>query len=257
MNRIEPGMNRYFLELSFSGTRYHGWQKQANAITVQSVIEDSFKLLTGSIINTTGAGRTDTGVHARHFTAHFDSEHPLFMQGDHFLYKINSVLPKDIAVKKIYRVRPEAHARFNALSRTYEYVIRQLRDPFDTEFSWYFPRALHIENMNLAASRLAEYSDFTSFSKLHTDVKTNLCRIMLAEWRTEKDKIVFRVKADRFLRNMVRAMVGTMINVGLGKTDTRQFIEIIEAADRNRAGFSVPARGLHLLDISYPGNIRF
>jgi tRNA pseudouridine38-40 synthase len=249
-------MNRYFIEFSFKGTNYHGWQIQSNARTVQLVMEDALKRLSGNPIKTTGAGRTDTGVHARHFTAHFDSDHPVFEQTEMFLYKINSILPKDIAVKKIYRVNPEAHARFSAISRTYEYIIRFIRDPFDTEYSWYFTRPLDLQTMNQAAKMITAYSDFTSFSKLHTDVKTNLCHIMFAEWREKEGILCFRVKADRFLRNMVRAMVGTMVEVGLGKINTMDLKFIMEGRDRNKAGFSVPAHGLFLVEIVYPDHIR-
>ena len=249
-------MNRYFIEFSFRGTNYHGWQLQPNARTVQLVMEDSLKLLSGKFIKTTGAGRTDTGVHARHFAAHFDTDHPLFEQSEMFLYKINSILPKDIAVKEIYRVTPEAHARFSAISRTYEYIIRFIRDPFDTEYSWYFARPLDLQTMNRAAQMMTGYFDFTSFSKLHTDVKTNLCHVMWAEWTEKAGTLCFRVKADRFLRNMVRAMVGTMVEVGLGKMNPVELRSIIEGRDRNKAGFSVPAHGLFLVEIEYPDHIR-
>jgi tRNA pseudouridine38-40 synthase len=249
-------MNRYFLEFSFKGTGYHGWQLQPNARTVQQVMEDSLKMISGAHIPTTGAGRTDTGVHARHFTAHFESDHTVFESGDLFVRKMNSILPKDIAIKKLYKVKEEAHARFSALSRTYEYVIRKVRDPFDTEFSWYFARPLDLKAMNMAAAKLTEYTDFTSFSKLHSNTRTNLCHVTLAEWKEEDGTLKFRVKADRFLRNMVRAMVGTLIEVGLGNINLAQFMAILDARDRNKAGFSVPAHGLSLMDIEYPDEIR-
>jgi tRNA pseudouridine38-40 synthase len=245
-------MNRYFLEISYLGTHYHGWQLQPNATTVQMVLEDSLKLLTGDLIKTTGAGRTDTGVHARHFTLHFDSGHSLFLSGSQCVYKLNCILPADISVKDLYPVKPEAHARFSALSRTYEYRINQHKDPFDTHLSWYFSRPLDLAAMNQAAFMLKDYSDFTSFSKLHSDVKTNLCHIKEAIWSREGGQIIFTVTADRFLRNMVRAIVGTMIDVGLGNTDVRGFKNIIEGRDRRLAGFSVPAHGLYLLNINYP-----
>lgn len=245
-------MSRYFVEMSYMGTRYHGWQLQPNAITVQLMLEDSLKLLTGSEIKTTGAGRTDTGVHARHFTAHFDSDHAVFESGNNCVYKLNCVLPADIAVKDIYPVQPGAHARFSAISRTYEYRISKHKDPFDTTMSWYFSRNLDIAAMNHAALRLMEYSDFTSFSKLHSDVKTNTCHIMEAVWREDAGKLTFTIKADRFLRNMVRAIVGTMIETGQGNIDIEGFTKIIEGRDRSLAGFSVPAHGLYLVDIAYP-----
>jgi tRNA pseudouridine38-40 synthase len=245
-------MSRYFIEISYLGTAYHGWQLQPNAATVQMKLEDSLKLLTGSEIKTTGAGRTDTGVHARHFTAHFDTEHAVFETGSHCVYKLNCILPADISVKDIYPVIPEAHARFSALSRTYEYRICKYKDPFETALSWYFSRPLDIAAMNQAAGKLMEYSDFTSFSKLHSDVKTNKCHIMEAVWHDAEGKITFTIKADRFLRNMVRAIVGTMIEAGRGNIDMNGFANIIEGKDRSLAGFSVPAHGLYLVDITYP-----
>ena len=245
-------MSRYFIEISYLGTHYHGWQLQPNATTVQMVLEDSLKLFTGSSIKTTGAGRTDTGVHARHFTAHFDSEHPLFDAGSNCVYKLNCILPADISVKNLYPVKPEAHARFSALSRTYEYRISQYKDPFDTSLSWHFSRPLDLAAMNQAAGQLMDYSDFTSFSKLHSDVKTKVCHIMEAIWRQDAGKIIFTIKADRFLRNMVRAIVGTMIEIGQGNIDLSGFTDIIAGKDRSLAGFSVPAQGLFLVDIAYP-----
>jgi tRNA pseudouridine38-40 synthase len=245
-------MNRYFIEISYLGTHYHGWQLQPNATTVQMVLEDSLITLTGSSIKTTGAGRTDTGVHARHFTAHFDSDHPVFDAGSHCVYKLNCILPADISVNDLYPVKPEAHARFSALSRTYEYRLSQYKDPFDTTLSWNFSRPLDIAAMNQAARKLMEYSDFTSFSKLHSDVKTNNCHIMEAAWRAHSGKIIFTIKADRFLRNMVRAIVGTMIEIGQGNIDLNQFADIIAGKDRSLAGFSVPAHGLYLVVIAYP-----
>jgi tRNA pseudouridine38-40 synthase len=256
MARILFRMNRYFIEFSFKGTSYHGWQKQPNATTVQLMLEDSLATLTGTSIKTTGAGRTDTGVHARHFTAHFDSDHAVFQQGGIFIYKINCILPRDISVINLYRVQPDAHARFSALSRTYEYIIHAVKSPFDTELSWYFPKPLDLQSMNLAAAKLTAYTDFTSFCKLNTDVKTNLCHVSMAFWREEEGKLLFRVQADRFLRNMVRALVGTMVRVGLGKLSLEEFQAIFEARDRNLAGSSAPAEGLYLIDIVYPAYIR-
>lgn len=245
-------MSRYFIEISYLGTQYHGWQSQPNATTVQMILEDSLKLLTGFSIKTTGAGRTDSGVHARHFTAHFDSEHPVFETGGQCVYKLNCILPSDISVKDLYPVKQEAHARFSALSRTYEYRISRFKDPFDTPLSWYFSLPLDISAMNRAAQKLMEYTDFTSFSKLHSDVKTNRCRIMEASWKEDAGKIIFTIKADRFLRNMVRAIVGTLVETGQGNLDIDGVIAIIEGRDRSLAGFSVPPQGLHLVDIAYP-----
>jgi tRNA pseudouridine38-40 synthase len=245
-------MSRYFIEISYMGTHYHGWQLQPNAVTVQRVLEESMKQITGELIRTTGAGRTDTGVHALTFTAHFDSGHPVFETGEQCVYKLNCILPADISVRDVYPVKAGANARFSALSRTYEYIISTFKDPFDTHLSWHFFRPLNIAAMNEAANKLMEYSDFTSFSKLHTDVKTNMCNIMVATWREENGKIIFTVKADRFLRNMVRAIVGTMIEIGLGKITMDEFTGIIEGKNRGLAGFSVPAHGLYLTRIAYP-----
>ncbi len=245
-------MNRYFIEISYLGTNYHGWQLQPNATTVQQVLEDALKLLTGTIVKTTGAGRTDTGVHARHFTAHFDGDHSVFNTIDQCIYKLNCILPSDISVNGLYPVKPDAHARFSAVSRTYEYRISQYKDPFDTTLSWHYFRSLDCNAMNQAALKLQEYSDFSSFSKLHSDVKTNICHIMEAYWHEERGKLTFTIRADRFLRNMVRAIVGTMIEIGRGNIDIREFTEIIEAKNRGLAGLSVPALGLHLVDIAYP-----
>jgi tRNA pseudouridine38-40 synthase len=248
-------MPRYFLRLSFKGTAYHGWQAQPNATTVQKTVESALQILTGETTATTGAGRTDTGVHARYFILHTDTNHPLYGDRPTLLYKLNSLLPEDIAVHDVYAVKPDVHARFSALSRTYEYRISRMKDPFDTEFAWYFGRPLDIGAMNLAASVLLDQHDFTSFSKLHSDTGTNICRVNQAAWFEEGDKLIFRICADRFLRNMVRALVGTLIEVGLGRTGQDGFLRVIEGRDRGLAGFSVPARGLTLTDITYPEEI--
>jgi len=249
-------MPRYFVELAFKGTNYHGWQAQPNATTVQKIVESALQILTGETAGTTGAGRTDTGVHARYFILHLDSIHPLFEDRPTLLYKLNSLLPEDIAVRDAYAVKPDVHARFSALSRTYEYRISRVKDPFDTDFSWYYGRELDTGAMNLAASALLDHHDFTSFSKLHSDVKTNICRVMQATWFEEGNKLIFRICADRFLRNMVRALAGTLIGVGLGRISQEGFLRIIEGRDRGLAGFSVPAKGLVLADIDYPEGIK-
>lgn len=248
-------MPRYFLQLSFKGTAYHGWQAQPNATTVQQTVESALQILTGEATSATGAGRTDTGVHARYFIFHTDSIHPLFGDKSTLLYKLNSLLPEDIAIHDVYAVKPDIHARFSALSRTYEYTISRVKDPFDTDFAWYFGRPLDTGAMNLAASAILDRHDFTSFSKLHSDVRTNICRVIQASWHEEGDKLIFRICADRFLRNMVRALVGTLIEVGLGRIGQEGFIRVIEGRDRGLAGFSVPAKGLMLADIAYPEGI--
>jgi tRNA pseudouridine38-40 synthase len=246
-------MQRYFVQLCYKGTLYHGWQNQPNALSVQEVIEKAFSVIMREKIEVTGAGRTDTGVHASFYMLHFDSESAHIDES--MVVKLNKYLPADISVQSIRMVPPEAHARFSALSRTYKYFIHQKKDPFLTETSWYFSRTLDIAKMDEASRLLYQISDFTSFSKLHSDVKTNICKVFYAKWEQENEKIVFTVKADRFLRNMVRALVGTMIEVGLGKISAEDFIEIIQKRDRGAAGVSVPAKGLFLTDIEYPDDI--
>ena len=244
---------RYFLQISYKGTNYHGWQVQPNAISVQEVMEKALSTILREEISVVGAGRTDTGVHASFFVLHFDSENENL--NSNFVYKINSFLPSDIAAQRIWKVNDESHARFSAQSRTYKYYISTEKNPFKTETSYLFTLPLNVKNMNEAAKVLCEFEDFTSFSKLHTDVKTNNCKIMLAEWKEEKGQLVFTIKADRFLRNMVRAIVGTLLEMGKGKISVVQFREIIEKKDRKVAGTSAPAHGLFLVNIGYPEEI--
>lgn len=245
-------MPRYFIFLKYKGTAYHGWQKQPNAKTVQQVLDEKLSLLMKENIETTGAGRTDTGVHAREFAAHFETMNVLTADNPQFLYKINSLLPYDISVYQIRKVIPEAHARFDAVSRTYEYCITTLKDPFLTDYAYYFPWPLDISKMNEASKMLFNYIDFSSFSKLHTDVKTNNCKIFEAFWNVQNHQLVFIITADRFLRNMVRAIVGTLIEVGKNKISLDEFCAIIEKKDRCAASTSAPAHGLYLTKIDYP-----
>jgi tRNA pseudouridine38-40 synthase len=242
---------RYFLQCSYKGTNYHGWQIQPNAISVQEVFEDALSRILREKIAVVGAGRTDTGVHASFYILHFEVENQVSEKLD-IVYKLNSFLPHDIAVQKVWTVNEEAHARFSATSRTYKYYISIEKNPFGNETSYQYLKPLDIVKMNAAALLLFDYEDFTSFSRLHTDVKTNNCKIMQAEWKVEEKQIVFTIKADRFLRNMVRAIVGTLLEVGKGKLTTEQFCEIIEKKDRGAAGASAPAQGLFLVDIEYP-----
>lgn len=243
---------RYFIYLSFKGTHYHGWQVQPGSVTVQEVLNQSLSKILREEIYCIGAGRTDTGVHAPCFYAHFDS-HQADLNADlKFLYKLNCILPKDIAVHEVIMVKPDAHARFDALSRTYLYRISRVKNPFATEFAMHFTKALDIDQMNLAAGMLKEYTDFTSFSKLHTDVKTNNCIVTHAAWSTQGTELQFTISADRFLRNMVRAIVGTLMDVGLGKLPTEGIRTVIEKKNRSEAGISVDACGLHLIKIEYP-----
>jgi len=247
-------LQRYFLQLSYKGTRYHGWQVQPNAISVQEVMENALTTLLREKITVVGAGRTDTGVHASYYILHFDLENGLRKNYD-LVYKLNSFLPDDIAVQACWPVSGEAHARFRALSRTYHYFISTKKDPFSNESSYYYSLPLDVDKMNEAAQILFEYEDFTSFSRLHTDVKTNNCKIMQAEWKQEGSQLVFVIKADRFLRNMVRAIVGTLLEVGKGKLNVEEFRQIIERQDRGAAGASAPAHGLFLTNIEYPKDI--
>jgi tRNA pseudouridine38-40 synthase len=245
---------RYFIELAYKGTSFHGWQIQPNAVSVQECLEKALSTITRELIAVTGAGRTDTGVHSSYFVAHFESE-KLNLDHPDFAHKLNSFLCKDLVVFGISKVHPEAHARFDAKSRTYQYHLKLRKDPFKLEISWYFFKQPDLELMNAASRILFEYTDFTSFSKLHTEVKTNNCKIYCAEWTQEGQNIVFTVKADRFLRNMVRALVGTILEVGIGKISLDGFRTIIELKDRSAAGFSVPPHGLFLTDIEYPEGV--
>ena len=245
---------RYFIELAYKGTHFHGWQVQPNAVSVQECLEKALSTITRETIAVTGAGRTDTGVHSSYFVAHFDSEKLLLDHPD-FTHKLNSFLNKDIVIFGISKVNADAHARFDAISRTYQYHLNLRKDPFSLETSWYFFHQLNLETMNEASRILFEYTDFTSFSKLHTDVKTNNCKIYLAEWTQEGTDIIFTVKADRFLRNMVRALVGTILEVGIGKINLAEFRKVIEMKDRGAAGLSVPAHGLFLTNVEYPETI--
>jgi tRNA pseudouridine38-40 synthase len=245
---------RYFIELGYNGRNFHGWQIQPNAITVQETLEDALKTLLRQKVNIMGCGRTDAGVHARQFFAHVELDLVASkMDADQLSYKLNKFLSDDISIFRIFKVNEAAHSRFEALNRTYEYRLRMDKYPFDQEYTYRsnYPK-LDFDLMNQAASLLLNYSDFTSFSKTGTDVKTNNCKIMHAEWKNVNDVWIFTIKADRFLRNMVRAIVGTLLEVGSGKIDLEDFKEIIESKNRSNAGWSVPAHGLALVRLEYP-----
>lgn len=243
---------RYFIYLSYDGARYHGWQRQPNGLSVQQVLEEAMSTLLRQPIEVVGAGRTDAGVNASMMVAHFDASLPEEMVAS----RLNRLLPSDIAVQRIVPVRPDAHARFSATSRTYHYYITFDKSPFLRHYAWRCPFPLDFDRMNEAASHLFDYTDFTSFSKLHTDVKTNNCRIMKAEWLQQADGTwMFEVQADRFLRNMVRAIVGTLVDIGRGKISVQDFCDIIEKKDRCSAGQSMPGNALFLADITYPEDI--
>ena len=241
---------RYFIKFAYNGTLYHGWQSQPNAVTVQETLEKALSLLFKKHIELVGAGRTDTGVHAKEMYAHFDFNEQL--ETDFWIPKLNSYLPKDIVIYEIIPVTAEAHARFDATSRTYEYYIHSFKDAFLTDLSWYHYYPLDLERMNEAASTLLEYTDFECFSKTNTDVFTYNCKITEAFWQKKGNQLIFTITADRFLRNMVRAIVGTLINIGQGKIEVAQLQKIIESKNRSEAGFSAPAHGLYLTQIKYP-----
>jgi tRNA pseudouridine38-40 synthase len=245
---------RYFIFISFRGTSYHGWQLQPNSLTIQKVLDESLSVILGEKILTTGAGRTDSGVHAKYFAAHFDSRQPALTDNKNIISRLNKYLPPDISVLDLRKVNPDAHARFSAISRTYTYVISKVKDPFTREFSWYYRSRLDVAAMNRAASLLMSYNDFTSFARLHSDVRTNICTVSRAVWTEEENKIIFTISADRFLRNMVRAIVGTITDVGKGRISLAEFKQIIEEKNRSSAGKSAPASGLFLTGIEYPDN---
>lgn len=245
---------RYFIKLSFNGTNYHGWQIQPNAITVQQVLNESFSLLMGEDVKLTGCGRTDTGVHARVFYAHLDCSRGL-VEDPQFLFRINSKLPWDIAVREIMPVKPDAHARFDAISRTYEYHVNRTKEVFNAGQSHFLYGELDFSTMQEASDMLTAYSDFTSFSKVDTDTKSNVCKIRGARWVITRDTMIFTIQADRFLRNMVRAIVGTLLDLGFGRIDLEGFRRIVESRDRSNAGSSAPAKGLFLTDVQYPPEI--
>lgn len=245
---------RYFIYLSFDGSRYCGWQIQPDAPSVQETLEKSLSLFLRQNVSVTGAGRTDAGVHARTMVAHFDLVSP---EDPHWmLQKVNGLLPEDIAVRRICRVRDNAHARFDAVSRTYRYYLSLAKDPFGREYTWRLAHRPDFELMNEAAGLLLDTVDFTSFSKLHTDTKTNDCHLTEARWtETGPDNWVFTITADRFLRNMVRAIVGTLMEVGRHRISVQDMARIIASKDRCAAGDSAPAQGLFLENIVYPDSV--
>lgn len=241
---------RFFIQLSYNGTNYHGWQIQPNAASVQETLTKALSVvLNKKDIEIMGAGRTDSGVHASQMFAHFDYENEIDSQT--IVHKLNSFLPKDIAVSNIILVDENAHARFDATQRTYEYKINSSKNVFLDKLSWYYNKELNVNAMNESAELLLKFIDFQCFSKVHTDVNTFNCSITEAFWKTENDQLIFTISADRFLRNMVRSIVGTLVYVGLGKISKADFQTIIESKDRKKAGFSVPAHGLYLTKIKY------
>jgi len=245
---------RYFIELAYKGTNYHGWQLQPNAITVQEEINKALSTVLRISINVVGAGRTDTGVHAEQLFAHFNVENELNVY--EVVYKVNSILPHDIVVHSIKKVADDAHARFDATSRSYQYRMFLGRNPFQIETTWQLNnKKLNIFKMNEAANVLLNYSNFKCFSRSKTNVKTYNCDITKAIWVENENELIFYISADRFLRNMVRAIVGTLLDVGSSKRTLKEFIQIIESENRSNAGTSSPAQGLFLTQVNYPNSI--
>lgn len=247
--------NRYFVEISFRGTNYHGWQIQKNAPTVQQKLNECFSTVLREEIRITGAGRTDTGVHALYYVGHFDSSKENLHKDESFLNHINHFLPSDIAVHRIISVNSDAHARFSALTRTYEYWICRHKNPFLEGYAWMLFRKLHLDAMQKACRYLIGVHDFSSFCKVHSGAHTHICQVTEAYWIEQNSMLVFHITADRFLRNMVRAIVGTMIEIGKGSCPPEQIAAIIEARNRSAAGESVPAQGLFLTKITYPPTV--
>jgi len=241
---------RYFIKFAYNGKNYFGYQIQPNAVSVQETLEKALSLLIKNSIEIVGAGRTDSGVHAKEMYAHFDLDEEINVPV--LVKKLNSFLPKDIVIYDIIKVHDDAHARFDATKRTYEYYIHTFKDAFISDLSWYHYQLLDVEQMNRACKTLFEYIDFECFSKVNTDVHTFNCKIHEAHWQQNGNQLIFTISADRFLRNMVRAIVGTMVNIGLGKISIDDFKNIIESKNRSKAGFSVPAHGLYLVKVEYP-----
>lgn len=251
---MEASHQRYFVELAFNGGAYHGWQIQSNAITVQELLDNALSTILRQHVVTAGCGRTDTGVHAKQLFAHFDYGASSFpMKEADFLHRLNALLPHDIAAKRLIAVAPDAHARFDAIKRSYEYHTHLHKDPFLHGRSWLLRDRPDVSAMNEAAAILHRYKDFSCFSKSNTQVHTNNCQIMHAEWRwIGDDRLVFHISANRFLRNMVRAIVGTLMEIGRGEHNSQYMHTVVQSKDRSTAGASVPACGLYLTEVTYP-----
>jgi tRNA pseudouridine38-40 synthase len=244
--------SRYFIELAYNGTNYHGWQIQPNALTVQECLDKALSTFFRQPVSSLGCGRTDAGVHSTQFYAHFDLHLEAETDLSAKISGINSLLPYDIAVKRIFKVEDHAHARFDATSRAYNYHLHFHKDPFKLNRSWLYKGALNVKQMNKAALLLLNYTDFSCFSKSNTQTFTNNCKVSYAQFEKVEDGLVFTIKADRFLRNMVRAIVGTLIRVGKLEIDLDDFVAILESKNRSNAGQSVPACGLFLVQVIYP-----
>lgn len=250
-------MPRYFIELSYDGTAYNGWQVQENTSrTIQGILNEKISLVLNDKVDIVGAGRTDTGVHARKMVAHLDLPKRLTPKEEKDkLFKFNRILPDDISVNNLFPVIDSAHARFSAISRTYQYLIKKRKDPFYINKAHYLYGNIDVKKMNIAAKHLLNYNDFSSFSKSNTQVNNNNCTLLEAVWQEKEDVLLFNISADRFLRNMVRAIVGTLLDIGMGKHDPDDIVAIVETKNRSEAGVSVPACGLYLTSIKYPQNI--
>lgn len=242
-------MNRYAIEIAYNGKRFHGWQKQLNAVSVQDELDTKLSVLLRQTIETLGCGRTDTGVHAKQFVAHFDALKPI--NADDIAYKLNRLMAKDVSCKKIWSVDAKFNARFDAKWREYEYIITTKANPFLTDFALLYATPLDIEKMNSGCELLLKHTDFECFSKVHTQVNNFNCQLMEANWRKEGELLIFTIKANRFLRNMVRAIVGTLLKLGLNEMDLNQLESILASKNRSNAGVSVPAHGLYLTAVNY------
>lgn len=247
---------RYFITLSYDGSAYCGWQRQPDAPTVQQALEQALSTLLREPVEVVGAGRTDTGVNASRYVAHFDSE--AVRDCAQLVYKLNLVLPQDIAVQSVREVRADAHARFDAVEREYTYYLSQRKNPFRRYSAWQYYVPLDVERMNEAARALVEWDDFTSFAKLNSNNKTNICRVVCAEWQRDaedRDLLIFTIRADRFLRNMIRAIVGTLVDVGRGRYTVEEFIDILHSCDLSRSSAGAPAVGLFLSEVQYDESV--
>ncbi len=245
---------RYFIEIAYNGGNYFGWQRQPEQISVQQVLEETLSTLLREELKITGAGRTDAGVHSKQLFAHFDFDE--IENSEDLVFRLNSFLPKDISVKNIFEVKDDAHARFDAVEREYEYIISLEKDPFSQDFAFQINNKPDVDLMNKAAEKLLNHKDFQCFSRSKTDVKTYNCTIIKASWEAKNNRLIFTIAADRFLRNMVRAIVGTLLDVGYGKTSLEEFQKILNSKSREEAGASAPAHGLYLTKVIYPDNIK-
>ncbi|WP_242921469.1 tRNA pseudouridine(38-40) synthase TruA [Pontibacter liquoris] len=241
---------RYFLEIAYDGTRFHGWQLQPNALAVQQVLDDCLSKILRQPVSSTGSGRTDTGVHASQQFVHFDVAQPL--EEEQVVFRLNRILPNDIAALNLYLVPDQAHARFDAVSRTYHYHISLVKNPFKRYYAWYHSRELDVAKMNEAAAILLKYEDFTTFSKVKGDTKHYRCTMLEAGWQQQGEELVFTIRANRFLRGMVRLVVGTLVDVGKGKLTVPQFEQIVASQDRSQASGAAPSEGLYLARVEYP-----